>query len=202
MYKGSWCFLLYFLALVLLILGICPHTGWDCTLWQVHWTVWAMAALFLAWDAGFVFGWKWLGAENSFAERTTKEILGHCRDAETLMSYFIAFYAAVLAVVFTDDSKTKAFLAACEAGHVPMYLTAVPLVLAAIPMLFIPVQFGKKKNQQVQNSIDEISWGVKMVLFVNIYCEKLVVFTLVHSLLRIATAIPLRAAVGAQVSTP
>jgi hypothetical protein len=176
LYEGYSCLALFFLALVLLIAGV-----WA----QVNYTVYLMALLFLLWDVGFIFRKKKVAKDQTFAGRDTDEVLSHSRDAETLMSYFIGFYAAVLALVFTDAGKTQAFLAACKGAaggaDIPMYLLAAPLVLAAIPMLFIPVDFDKDKKT--------ITRGLEMVTLVNIYCEKLVVFIFVHDILRISRAL-------------
>jgi len=160
--------LLYLLALVLLIVG-----AWR----QVDRTVYVMAVVFFLWDVVFV------RSKDSFEGRSTTKILSHCRDAETLMSYFIGFYAAVLAVVFTDATKTGIFLGACHQAGLSMRLVGAPLVLAAIPMLFIPVQFGAKDATTNKRAITP---SVKVLLFVNIFCEKLVVFMFVHDLLRIS----------------
>jgi len=172
MYKGLWCVILYSLALVMLLSG---------AYWHVNCTVYVMAGLFFGWDIWFVGG-------EHFEGRTTTKILSHCRDAETLMSYFIGFYAAVLAVVFTDTGKTTTFLKACHQAHLSMCFVGAPLVLAAIPMLFIPVEFGKKKDEAAHQK-EDITRSVKALMFVNIYFEKLVVFTFVHDLLRISMAL-------------
>jgi hypothetical protein len=168
MYKDARCLLVYLLALVLLLVG-----AWL----QADWTVYLMVLVFLFWDARFVL------TPTSFEGRSTKKILSHCRDAETLMSYFIGFYSVVLAVIFTDNTKTDTLLRACRQANLSILLVAAPLVVAAIPMLFIPVQFGAKGTGA--NAKREITSGVKALLFVNIYCEKLVVFMFVHDLLRI-----------------
>jgi hypothetical protein len=165
LYKGWWCLLLYALSLAMLVWGVIS---------QVSWTVWLMAVMFLLWDINFV------ARKESLESRDAEKILSHCRDAETLMSYVIGFYAAVLAVVFTDKDKTKAFLSACAWAHVGLPYVVAPLVLAAVSMLFIPIAFGKK------GAADEITGGLKALLLVNIYCEKLVVFTFVTVLLRIS----------------
>ena len=175
MYKGPYNSILYLLALALLIVG--AH-------WKVDFTVYLMAALFLVWDLGFIL------RKESFVELRTERILSHCRDAETLMSYFIGFYAVVFAVVF---EKTE-FLNAYNQANIPSWLVGAPLVLASIPMLFIPVQLGKAGAAAapgVAGTADEITRSVKALLLVNIYFEKLVVFTFVHDVLRILTVLPI-----------
>ncbi|MGA8761334.1 MAG: hypothetical protein WB562_00440 [Candidatus Sulfotelmatobacter sp.] len=167
MYKGPYCLILYLFALASLIAG---------AYYRVNCTVYLMALLFLAWDGVFIL------RDDSFIGRDTEKILIHSRDAETLMSYFIGFYAVVFAVIFTEDAKRNAFLQACSQAHISPCLVGAPLVLAAIPMLFIPVEFA----------VGNITWGVKMLMLVNIYFEKLVVFIFVHDILRISMALPLK----------
>ena len=166
MCKGAYNLIPYLCALAFLIAA--PY-------WQTNLAVFAMAFLFAVWDLWFVFH------TDSFAGRDTKSILEHARDAETLMSYFIGFYAVVFGVVFTEADNRKAFLLASTQAHVPLAYVGAPLVLACIPMLFIPVQFDAAG----------ISKGVKALMFINIYFEKIVVFTFVHDILRISSALSL-----------
>ena len=181
MYKGPYSVVLYSIALACLIGVAYGKVNYSAVV--------AMGVLFFVWDAGFVLH------PQSFVGRDTKQILEHCRDAETLMSYFIGFYAVVFAILFTEADKRTAFLQACRQADVRLPLVGAPLVLACIPMLFIPVQFEKDAHGH-----DVITKGVKGMMFVNLYFEKLVVFTFVYDILRISRALMLTHSTGSGAS--
>ena len=155
---------LYLLVLLLLWAGV-----W----FQTNFTVVAALALFIAWDVGYFL------IVTSNKGRTIELALQQIQNIREHISYFLAFYGVLFAILFTQPAeKQTRFLNVCSQIHLGLFVVVLPFVLAIIPVLFVPIQLSR-------SSSDEPSDALKALVAVSALFQKMSIFLFVHIILRI-----------------
>ena len=126
MFEGRHNMVLYAFVTALLYLGV-----W----WETEVTLWIAVALFFVWDVGYARN------SRSFAGRDIDNLLSQVNTARLHMSYFLPFYGVLLGILFTlDVAEQQRFYALLAKADLTMGLLMLPLVIASLGILFIPIR--------------------------------------------------------------
>ena len=164
MFHGAWNLAIYLSAATLLALGVLAGTN-----------ITAMAAvgIFLLWDVAFAM------SSSSFSGRSVEDAQQQVQNAREHISYFLAFYGVLFGVLFTQESQRQLqFLELCRASGVSITLLVIPLLLATIPLLFVPIRVSAPDR-------NEPSSALKALLAFIAFMQKSAIFLFVHVVLRI-----------------
>lgn len=164
MFERPWNLAAYGTSLLLLVVG---------TLAGTNWTVPVAIATFAAWDAAY------LRSASSMQGRTIDVALQQTQNIREHLSYFLAFYGVIFAILFTQPSERQARFVEIsrEAGIAP-WLFAVPFLLVLLPLLFFPIQLARSGG-------NEPSDALKALVALSAFLQKVSIFLLAHIVLRI-----------------
>ncbi len=164
MFEKPWNLAAYGLSLILLVLGILLRTNL---------TVIVALLLFVVWDVAYLW------SQSAMLGRTVEVALQQTQNIREHISYFLAFYGVLFAIILTQSSERQSqFLEVCAGAGVPLYLLALPFLLASILLLFFPIQLTK-------NNSDEPSVSLTALVALSAFFQKVCIFVFVHSILRI-----------------
>ena len=164
MFVKPYNLLLYLIILILLFCGVWFETNITAVLAVI---------LFIAWDAGYYF------TVPSIKGRTIELSLQQVQNIREHISYFLAFYGVLFAILFTQSSDKQAqFLKVCNEIDLGLFIVVLPFVLAIVPILFVPIQLAHKNT-------DEPSGALKALVAVTALFQKVSIFLFVHIILRI-----------------
>lgn len=170
MFERPWNILAYLLSLALLILGAALRTNV---------TAYGAVGFFLVWDVAYLF------SEASMRGRTIDAALQQTQNIREHISYFLAFYGVLFAILFTQPSERQTqFLQICQSAGIPISLLALPFILALIPLLFFPIQLGQTDPKKPSDSL-------KALVSLSAFFQKVSIFLFAHVILRILTALTL-----------
>ena len=168
MFHGAWNLGVYVSAAVLLVLGALLGTNL---------TALVAIAIFLAWDVAFAL------SPSSFTGRSIDAAQQQVQNAREHISYFLAFYGVLFGVLFTQESgRQQEFLALCRASGISLTLLVLPLVLATVPLLFVPIRVSSPRG-------DEPSSALKVLLVLCGFMQKTAIFLFIHVVLRILSSL-------------
>jgi uncharacterized protein len=163
---------MYFLSLVLMVLGPFSHSFWPLA---------AAILVFIVWD----LGWVWCKPR----DRTAKEILESALRARTYMSYFLAVYGAGLAYFLLrmgSADQGQVFAIIHKAG-VPIWLLIVPFALLTVAMLFIPIQVGCGSGRTLD---DQAPTTATLAMFLVVgWIEKVATFSFLYAVIMIGISL-------------
>jgi hypothetical protein len=168
MFHRAWNLSLYFGAALLLAAGALLETNLT-----------ALVALlaFLAWDVGFAC------SAAAFAGRSVEDVQLQVQNAREHLSYFLAFYGVLFGVLFTQSpERQREFLQLCEAAGISPTLLVVPLLLATVPLLFVPIRVTAPHQAGP-------SPALKALLVLNASLQKSAIFLFVHVVLRVLASL-------------
>ena len=164
MFHGGWNLSIYLLAAALLALGVLLGTNITAVV---------AIAVFLLWDATYAM------SSSSFSGRTIEDAQQQIQNTREHISYFLAFYGVLFGVLFTQQSeRQRQFLELCQGAGVSLALLVIPLLLAAVPLLFVPIRVSPPNSQ-------EPSLALKVLLVFTAFMQKSAIFLFVHVVLRI-----------------
>ena len=164
MFEKPWNLAAYVLSFLLLVLG---------AILQTNLTAIAAVALFLAWDVSYLL------SKASMQGRTIEGALQQTQNIREHISYFLAFYGVLFAVLFTQPAERQShFLEVCRQSGIPIPLLVVPFILALIPILFFPIQLAKRNS-------DRASGSLKALVSLSAFFQKVSIFLFAHTVLRI-----------------
>ncbi len=164
MFEKPWNLAAYGLSLILLVLGILLRTNL---------TVIVALLLFVVWDVAYLW------SQSAMLGRTVEVALQQTQNIREHISYFLAFYGVLFAIILTQSSERQSqFLEVCAGAGVPLYLLALPFLLASILLLFFPIQLTK-------NNSDEPTDSLTALVALSAFFQKVCIFVFVHSILRI-----------------
>jgi len=164
MFEKPWNIAAYGLTAALLVTGIVLRTN-----------VTALIAVlvFLFWDIAY------LSSKTSMRGRSIDAALQQTQNIREHISYFLAFYGVLFAVLFTQPSERQAqFLQICNDAGIPMTLLVLPFLFALIPLLFFPIQPGRDDGR-------EASSALKALVSLSAFFQKVSIFLFAHVVLRI-----------------
>ena len=129
MFEKPYNLLLYLLILLLLCGGV-----W----FETNLTVILAITLFIVWDIGYFL------TVTSIHGRTIESALQQIQNIREHISYFLAFYGVLFAILFTQSiEKQTQFLKVCNEISLGLFIVVLPFVLAIIPILFVPIQLAR-----------------------------------------------------------
>ena len=164
MFEKPYNLLLYLLILLLLCGGV-----W----FQTNITVILAIVLFIAWDVGYFL------IVTSLKGRTIELALQQIQNIREHISYFLAFYGVLFAILFTQSIEQQTqFLKVCNEINLGIFIVVLPFVLAIIPILFVPIQLAR-------SSSEEPSDALKALVVISALFQKVSIFLFVHIVLRI-----------------
>lgn len=164
MFEKPYNLFLYLLILLLLCGGV-----W----FETNLTVILAIMLFVAWDIGYFL------SVSSIKGRTVELALQQIQNIREHISYFLAFYGVLFAILFTQSAEKQAqFLKVCNEIHLGLFIVVLPFVLAIIPILFVPIQLA-------HNNSEEPSDALKALVVTSALFQKISIFLFVHIVLRI-----------------
>jgi len=165
MFEQPWNLAAYGASLILLLLG--PLLGTNVT-------VLLALALFLGWDVAY------LRSTSSMRGRTTDLALQQTQNIREHISYFLAFYGVLFALLFTQLAERQAqFVEVSRSAGIPIPLLVLPFLLALIPLLFFPIQLARG------GQAGEASASLKALLALSALFQKVSIFLFAHIILRI-----------------
>lgn len=168
MFDRPWNIAAYVLSLILLILG---------SALQTNITALIAVSFFFVWDVAYLF------SEASMRGRSIDAALQQTQNIREHISYFLAFYGVLFAILFTQPSERQAqFLQICHLAGIPISLLALPFILALIPLLFFPIQLGRTDPKKPSDSL-------KALVSLSAFFQKVSIFLFAHVILRILTAL-------------
>jgi hypothetical protein len=171
MFHSAWNLAIYVSAAALLALG---------TVLGTNITAFVAVAIFLLWDVTYAL------SSSSFSGRSVDAALQQVQNAREHISYFLAFYGVLFGVLFTQESvRQREFLELCRASGVSMLLLVIPLLLATVPLLFVPIRVSSPQG-------NEPSSALKVLLVMSAFMQKSAIFLFVHVVLRILSNIGAR----------
>ena len=130
MFHGGWNLAIYLSAATLLALGVLLGTNVTAVV---------AIAVFLLWDATYAI------SSSSFSGRTIEDAQQQIQNTREHISYFLAFYGVLFGVLFTQQSdRQQQFLELCQGAGVSLALLVIPLLLAAVPLLFVPIRVSRQ----------------------------------------------------------
>lgn len=116
----------YVISFILLSVGI---------LFDTNFTVIVAVVMFFLWD--FIY----LKSSESMWGRSIDQALQQTQNIREHISYFLAFYGVLFAILFTQSTeKQTQFLEVCEKSGIPVTLLILPFLLASVSLLFFPIQ--------------------------------------------------------------
>ena len=164
MFEKPYNLLLYLFILLLLCGGV-----W----FETNLTVVIAIVLFIIWDGGYFL------MVTSLKGRTIELALQQIQNIREHISYFLAFYGVLFAILFTQSmEKQIQFLKVCNEINLGLFIIALPFVLAIIPILFVPIQLAR-------SSSEEPSDALKALVVISALFQKVSIFLFVHIVLRI-----------------
>lgn len=135
--------------------------------------------LFLAWDIIY------LRSEAAFAGRDVSAINDGVTRARTYISWFIGLYGVLFGLVFTSNADARAlFQTAMMASNTPYWMIALPLALALLSMLFIPIQL----KDHAPEGHDEPNSALKYLFVFVVQMQKIILILIGHIGFRIFSA--------------
>jgi hypothetical protein len=164
MFEKPWNLAAYCLTLLLLILGAFLRTN-----------ITAIVAImiFVGWDASYLL------SKVSMRGRTIDMALQQTQNIREHISYFLAFYGVLFAILFTQSFERQSqFLEVCGNAGIPISLLVLPFVLALIPLLFFPIQLAKSNDNAASASL-------KALVSLSAFFQKVSIFLFAHIILRI-----------------
>jgi hypothetical protein len=163
MFHGGWNLAIYLSAAALLALGVLLGTNVTAAI---------AVAVFLLWDVAFVM------SSSSLSGRSIQDTQQQVQNAREHISYFLAFYGVLFGVLFTQDSERQhQFLELCRGAGVSLTLLVIPLLLATVPLLFVPIRLPPPNGQ-------EPSLSLKVLLVFTAFMQKSAIFLFIHVVLR------------------
>ncbi|MCP4546822.1 MAG: hypothetical protein GY835_10205 [bacterium] len=142
--------------------------------------VWFMPVIFLIWDTVF-----FRSAEMT-EDRGPHEFIGQLRAARGTMLAFMAFYAVLIGSVLTlDVDKYQQLRALFEKADLPPYLLIVPLVIASVGSLYLPVVW---RAPGATDHAQGVSAAMRALIGNAMLCEKIVVYIFTYLVLRLMWA--------------
>lgn len=124
-------------------------------------------------------------SKEAFYKRTCDNLSTQIQNQRTHLSYFLPFYGILFGILFTINREQQVrFLNLCNDASVPIFMLVIPLVLASIPILFVPTQILNKDNE-------EISGSLKALFVLGSLFQKISIFIFVHTVLRLLSALKL-----------
>ena len=164
MFEKPYNLLLYLVILLLLCGGV-----W----FETNLTVILAIVLFIAWDFGYFL------TVTSIKGRTIELALQQIQNIREHISYFLAFYGVLFAILFTQSmEKQTQFLKVCNEINLGLFIVVLPFILAIIPILFVPIQLAR-------SSSEEPSDALKALVVISALFQKISIFLFVHIVLRI-----------------
>lgn len=172
MYERPWNIAAYALSLGLLVLG---------PVLQTNVTAAAAVGLFAAWDLGYLL------SHVALRGRTIEVALAQTQNIREHISYFLAFYGVLFAILFTQAPDRQAkFVEVCASAGIPLTLLVLPFVFALVPLLFFPIQLARREA-------DETSAALKALVALSAFFQKVSIFLFAHVILRILSALSVSA---------
>jgi hypothetical protein len=167
MFYSGWNLAIYFSAATLLVLGV---------VLQTNVTAIVAIVLFLVWDVAFVV------SPSSFYGRSIEDAQQQIQNTREHISYLLAFYGVLFGVLFTQESaRQQEFLEMCRNSGVPLSLLVMPLVFAAVPLLFVPIRASAPDDSLKPSS------SLKALFALTAFMQKCAIFVFIHVALRILT---------------
>ena len=164
MYEGVWNIGLYLLATALLAVGVFLETNITAILGVV---------LFAAWDIGY------FRTPGAFAGRTFDSALQQIQNIREHISYLMAFYGVLFGILFAQGSTRQSEVIELVRGSgIPIWLLVVPLLSAAIPLMFVPIRLAGSGDQSP-------SAALRALLSFTSLMQKVSIFLFLHVTLRI-----------------
>jgi len=164
LFEKPYNLLLYLVILLLLCGGV-----W----FETNLTVILAIVLFIAWDFGYFL------TVTSIKGRTIELALQQIQNIREHISYFLAFYGVLFAILFTQSmEKQTQFLKVCNEINLGLFIVVLPFILAIIPILFVPIQLAR-------SSSEEPSDALKALVVISALFQKISIFLFVHIVLRI-----------------
>ena len=131
--------------------------------------------IFIVWDI------KFFSQKDTFAGRTIEIALQQIHYIREHISYLIAFYGVLFGILFTQQNERQLeFLRLVRASGVEISLLVIPLVLATITLLFVPIQVASSTD-----SNHKPSDALKALLSFCSLMQNLSIFIFLHVSLRI-----------------
>ncbi len=161
---------LYAVATVLLYAGVALET-------EV--TMWLTVGLFVVWDLLYVKD------ERSFEGRDVRNLLEQVNVARLHMSYFLPFYGVLLGILFTLDApQQQLFFNLLASADISMGLLMLPLVVASLGILFIPIRLVRTDSDAARLE-KTASNALKALLGAAAFFQQASIFIFLHVILRI-----------------
>ena len=168
LFERPWNIAAYTLTLILLVLGPVLRTNLTALL---------AVLLFLGWDVAYT------RSSTASRGRTIEGALQQTQNIREHISYFLAFYGVLFAILFTQSSERQTeFLEACRLAGISMNLLAMPFVLSLIPLLFFPIQLMRGHGGSISRSL-------KALVAMSAFLQKVSIFLFAHSILRVLDAL-------------
>lgn len=164
MFEKPYNLVVYALSLVLLVAGL---------LLETNVTAYIAVAIFLAWDIAY------LKSKASMLGRTIDQALQQTQNIREHISYFLAFYGVLFAILFTQTTERQSqFLEVCNQAGIPVSFLVLPFLLASIPILFFPIQLAKGHGSEPSSSL-------KALVSLSALFQKVSIYLFVHIILRL-----------------
>lgn len=168
MFQSAWNLAIYAAAGLLLAAGVLLETNITALL---------ALGIFIAWDVAYML------SATSFRGRTIEDAQQQVQNVREHMSYFLAFYGVLFGVLFTQDPVHQSqFIELCRAAGVSIALLVLPMVLAVLPLLFVPIRVAAADGHHP-------SLALKAVLAMTAYLQKSAIYLFLHVTLRILSAL-------------
>ncbi len=168
MYERPWNIAAYAASLGLLVLGPVLRTNITAA---------AAVGLFAAWDLGYLM------SRVALRGRTIEVALQQTQNIREHISYFLAFYGVLFAILFTQSAERQAaFVGVCQSAGIPLPLLVLPFIFALVPLLFFPIQLA-------QREADEASSSLTALVSLSAFFQKVSIFLFAHIILRILDAL-------------
>ena len=172
MYEKPYNLLLYLLIFLLLLGGV---------YFETNITLIPAFLLFIVWDTGYFF------IAEAIKGRTVELALQQIHNIREHISYFLAFYSVLFAILFTQSTEKQIqFVKICNEINLGLFIVVLPFVLAIIPILFVPIQLARGNS-------DEPSDALKALVVLSALFQKISIFLFVHIVLRIFFVLSLKA---------
>lgn len=152
MFTGIWNLAIY--LLVALLIFIDYRYGFSLTLYL-------SIPIVCLWDAVFV------SSKSTFEGRDPAFILDQVIHSRTLISIFIPIYGVVIPIfLLTESGKAATFLTILQSSGISVFLVAIPLVLASLSLMLVPIHVKCNVSQETSNAL-------KSLLFVCMASQKI-----------------------------
>ena len=141
---------------------------WAGVAYDSAWTIVVAAVGFLAWDVRFAL------SPNAFDGSTPKNVLSRAHGARQYLQWFFAFYGLLIGILLATGGEADLFSARVESKGVHMWILLLPLFLATIAMLFVPIRIASNPEDQVPTP------ALKAHFVVLVFLQQLGVFSFAH----------------------